>query len=71
MDFAAQSCEEFVARNQIKMEPIASKKKIPPQKLVIPDSPINDWGLPSRVMTILQVKYSLWLLQWSNLFIDG
>jgi hypothetical protein len=56
MDFACQNYEEYINRASIKTEPIPnSKKKIPPQHAVFPDSPINKWGLPPRVFHILQV----------------
>jgi len=56
MDFSCQGHEEFVTRSTIKTEPVPnSKKKIPPHQSVIPESPINNWGLPPRVYHILKV----------------
>ncbi|KAK4520363.1 uncharacterized protein ATC70_008497 [Mucor velutinosus] len=55
MDFSCQGHEEFVTRSTIKTEPVPnSKKKIPPHQSVIPESPINNWGLPPRVYHILK-----------------
>lgn len=57
MDFSSQGFEEYINRASIRSEPIPnSKKKIPPQHSVFPDSPINKWGLPSRAYHILQVN---------------
>ncbi|CEP08057.1 hypothetical protein [Parasitella parasitica] len=56
MDFSCQGHEEYVTRTTIKTEPVpSSKKKIPPHQSVIPESPINNWGLPPRVYHILQI----------------
>ncbi|KAG1077146.1 hypothetical protein G6F42_025041 [Rhizopus arrhizus] len=55
MDFSCQGHEEYVTRSNIKTEPVPnSKKKIPPHQSVIPESPINNWGLPPRVYHILK-----------------
>jgi hypothetical protein len=50
MDFSCQGHEEYVTRGSIKVE---TKKK---QSTVhLPESPINKWGVPPRVLHILQI----------------
>ncbi|RCH79709.1 hypothetical protein CU098_003944, partial [Rhizopus stolonifer] len=57
MEFSCQGYEEYINRASIKSEPISnSKKKAPLQHSVFPDTPINKWGLPPRVFSILQVS---------------
>jgi hypothetical protein len=57
MDFSSQGFEEYINRASIRSEPITnSKKKASLQHSVFPDSPINKWGLPSRVYHILQMS---------------
>jgi hypothetical protein len=57
MDFSSQGHEEYITRASIKTEPVPNtKKKIPPLQSVIPESPINKWGVPPRVYHILQAN---------------
>ncbi|KAI9261092.1 LIM-domain binding protein-domain-containing protein [Sporodiniella umbellata] len=57
MEFSSQGYDEYIDRASIKSEPLPnSKKKVPPQHLVFPETPINKWGLAPRVFNILQIS---------------
>ena len=59
MDFTCEEWDEFMSRSSIKTEPAPTmKKKAPPPQIVLPESPINKWGVPARVYHVLQVNPS-------------
>lgn len=53
MEFSCKGYEEYVPR-QFKQQ--TSKNKAAQSNLIVPESPINEWGLPPSVYHFLEVK---------------
>jgi hypothetical protein len=57
LDFACKGHEEFISRTKIAVEPpTPSTKKKQQNKTTVPNSVINEWGVPPRVYHMLQVR---------------
>jgi hypothetical protein len=57
LDFECKGHEEFISRAKIAVEPpTPSTKKKQQNKTTVPNSVINEWGVPPRVYHLLQVR---------------